>query len=552
MTRKTGLVLLGVVGVQLFLTSLVFTPAPHTGGDNAGYVTLAHSLVERGAYLELWTPGEPPHTKYPPVFPLLLAGAMALGVKGWVGLKGIPFVSTLLVGALTFLWVRERKGETVAAGIALLLVLSDAVLYYSRWILSDPTFLAFTMGALWTLEKGEKEETENPGAWLMVGFALTLLAYFTRSAGLPLVFATVLWLVLRKGWGGLTIFSVAFIGLAGLWWRRGQEAGGSGYASEFWLLDPYRPDLGRMGPPEFLVRIWENLLAYVTNLVPEGIVGLEGPFLPYLGVVLALLALVGWWRRVRLGPDLAEIFFPLYGGLMLIWPQVWSGDRFALPLLPLMLFYAATSVLWAFGRFGSPLRTLVLAAAFLGVALPALKSWTVEAEAARDCRNLAEGGDPWTCYGPNVQEYVLLAGWAGENLPVGAVVVTRKPRIFFVQSSVKALSLPLTTDAGAFLAQAAAGDAHYLTADRWDGLAAFYLPSVLEARPRAFCFLTGVESGGQMGIQLLEIRGEGEDVGGGEAGLPQCPAQMVMSRPRPRDPVAPGDIPLLVWGHRTR
>jgi len=151
-----------------------------------------------------------------------------------------------------------------------------------------------------------------------------------------------------------------------------------------------------------------------------------------------------------------------------------------------------------------------------------------------------------------VREYVLLAGWAGENLPVGAVVVTRKPRIFFVQSSVKALSLPLTTDAGEFLEQAAAGDARYLTADRWDGLAAFYLPSVIEARPGSFCFLTGVESGGQMGIQLLGIRGEGEGGGGGEAGLPQCPAEMVMSRPRPRDPVAAGEIPLLVWGHRTR
>jgi len=27
---------------------------------------------------------------------------------------------------------------------------------------------------------------------------------------------------------------------------------------------------------------------------------------------------------------------------------------------------------------------------------------------------------------------------------------------------------------------------------------------------------------------------------------------MVMSRPRPLDPVGPGQIPLLVWGHRTR
>jgi hypothetical protein len=366
------------------------------------------------------------------------------------------------------------------------------------------------------------------------------------------VFATWLWLFLRKGWGGLVIFTLSFLGLAGLWWQRGREAGGSGYVSEFWLLDPYRPDLGRVGPPELLGRIWENLLAYVTNLIPEGIVGLEGPLLPALGVGLALLALVGWWRSARVGPGLAELFFPLYGGLMLLWPQVWSGDRFALPLLPPLLFYATTTLLWAFGRSASALRILLLAGAFLTVALPSLRNWTQEAEDARECRSVAEGGDPWGCYGLNVQEYVLLAGWAGENLPVGAVVVTRKPRIFFVQSSVKALSLPLTRDSGEFLEQASAGGARYLTADRWDGLAAYYLPSVIEGRPGSFCFLTGVESGGRMGIQLLGLLKEGEGGGGVEAGLPRCPAEMAMSRPRPRDPVAPGEIPLLVWGHRTR
>ncbi len=132
MNRKGILLLLVLGGLQLALSLLVFSPAPHTGGDNAGYVTLAHSLVERGAYLELWTPGEPPHTKYPPFFPLLLAGTLALGVKSWVGLKAVPFLSTLLLGVLSFLWIRDRKGQGVAAGVTLLLILSDAVLYYSR------------------------------------------------------------------------------------------------------------------------------------------------------------------------------------------------------------------------------------------------------------------------------------------------------------------------------------------------------------------------------------------------------------------------------------
>ena len=53
MTRRTVLVLAGVLLIQTVIVALVFTPQPHGGGDNAGYISLAHSLLDRGAYLEL-------------------------------------------------------------------------------------------------------------------------------------------------------------------------------------------------------------------------------------------------------------------------------------------------------------------------------------------------------------------------------------------------------------------------------------------------------------------------------------------------------------------
>lgn len=560
-----------VLGIQLFLTALVFLPAPHTGGDNAGYITLAHSLLERGAYLELWDPQEPVHTKYPPVFPLLLAGAMALGVKGWAGLKAVPFLSTLLAGLFTFLWVRGRAGGMMGAGVALILAFSDGVLYYSRWILSDPTFLALTLGALWALEKGEGGEGngsgEDTGAgrwgdgkvpvgdgapgprrlWLGLGFALVILAYFTRSAGLPLVAATLIWLGMRRWWRPMMAFAVAFVLPAFFWWLRGRRVGGNDYVSEFWLLDPYRPELGRAGPGDLALRIWENLASYATNLIPEGIVGGQGPLLPVLGLALVALALLGWGRCILRRPRVAELFFPLYAGLMVLWPQVWSGDRFALPLIPLLLFYAGTGLLFLLPGIRPFSRNLILGSAFLILVLPAARNWGNEVHAAGACRSLTARGDPWACQPVNIREYVLMATWAGENLPEGAATVTRKPRIFFVLSGVKTLSLPLTTDVDTFLARAEAKGARYLTVDRWDGLAAYYLPRVLEARPGAFCTITGVEVEGEMGIQLLGITGYGEATGEGEPGLRPCPMEMVAPEPRDREPVPPGAVPLLAW-----
>lgn len=66
----------GVVALSLLLSWLAFQPTPHTGGDNAAYIALGRSLLERHAYVELHDPAQPPHTQYPPVFPAILAVAI--------------------------------------------------------------------------------------------------------------------------------------------------------------------------------------------------------------------------------------------------------------------------------------------------------------------------------------------------------------------------------------------------------------------------------------------------------------------------------------------
>ena len=67
------------------------------------------------------------------------------------------------------------------------------------------------------------------------------------------------------------------------------------------------------------------------------------------GLILAGLALGGWLASMRRRRGVAEYFFALSAGLILLWPVQWSGDRFALPLLPLLLRYA-TDALASLGR----------------------------------------------------------------------------------------------------------------------------------------------------------------------------------------------------------
>jgi hypothetical protein len=554
-TRRTLFILAGLILVQSLLVTAVFTPQPHTGGDNAGYVSLAHSMLDGGRYVEAWDPAEPPHTKYPPLFPGLLAVTILLGAKTWGALKLVPAFSVVLAVAFSFLWVRARQSVVLAVVVALLVGLSESVVYYSQWILSDPTFLALTMAALWALQRDKAvgeigEGRVRPRKWLAAGLVFVGLAYFTRSAGIPLVVATGVWLGLGKRWKAVVTFGILFGVPALLWYVRGKLAGGGEYASEFWLMDPYRPDLGTVGLPGLLARVRENFVAYVTLILPGGVVGDGKAFLPPAGIGFALVAAVGWIRSLRenLGP--AELFFPLYFGLILLWPPAWSGDRFALPLLPLMFFYSGAALVWLLESVPGRVRSGVLVLLVAAVMIPAGMEWARMTASAGACREASRVGTPTACLPGPQAEYFALAEWSGRNLPDAAVVTTRKPRTFFVMSGVKARSIPLVADRDEFLRRVQEGGGRYVSLDLLDGVAGYYVyPAVLE-RLSSFCGMVEVGGGEGAGTQLLGIRGTGLEASSGgvpSRGLPRCEDEMFLDPPRVRPEVTGWEIPLLVW-----
>ena len=224
-----------------------------------------------------------------------------------------------------------------------------------------------------------------------MGLALVIAAYFTRSAGLPLLVAVALWLALRRRWRPLGVLAGVFLVPAALWQSRSQ----ADYISEFWLINPYAPDLGRAGPGDLIARGRRQLLDVRERIRaggagrPRAVRGPGSSASCWRGWLVA-----GWVRRVRGGPGVAELFFILYAGLMLAWPAVWSGDRFALPLFPLLLLYAGETLAGMAGKLSAaarerpawlarlPARAIVLAVA--GATLvPASFSWASSAATGR-------------------------------------------------------------------------------------------------------------------------------------------------------------------------
>src|SRR5262245_28703109 len=301
--NRTGTLIFVLIALHLLLAFLAFEPQLHNGGDNAAYYALARSLLSGHGYREIYDPAQPIHTQYPPVFPLMLAGLLLLGLQPWVPFKILVVLCSTAAIALSYLWMRRKLRPELAFSVALLMALSPGVIGLSHWELSDVPFWAFTIAALFAWERLPPGNTRR----LLVATALTIVAYFTRSAGLPLIAGAGAWLLLRRRWKQLAIFVASVLPFLLWWWWRARTKGGVDYVQQFWFVNPYDPAMGRVGIIGLVQRAFENLGDYLNIHLPVLLVGNGGVVGRVLSYLVSLLAVFGWIRRLK-HAQVAEFF----------------------------------------------------------------------------------------------------------------------------------------------------------------------------------------------------------------------------------------------------
>lgn len=508
--------------LHLVLALIVFDPTVFMGGDNAAYLALARSLLDRHRYLSLWEPLVPPHTQYPPVFPGMIAIGLLLGMRSWVGIKLIVVACSTAAVAFTYLWLRRRRRPGLALAVAGLIAVSPGVLTQSHIELSDVPFFAFAMVALWAFERlGRRDRVR-----FAVGVAAIVLANFTRSAGLPLVLAAFAWLAWRRRWRQLAILAAVVLPLSFLWWLRGHVTGGSAYVQLFWYVDPYRPASGTIGLGDLFHRIFANERAYLGQALPVLLAEQISTLVVFLSYAVALLGVFGWVMRLRRA-QLAELFFPLYIGLLFVWPEVWAGERFLLPAYPLLLAYAGDGLVRIVRRVRrwavAPAGILITSA----LALLAMPSIVAEAGAASICRDQFRAGDMAACLDPSEAAFLEIALWARNGLPAGANVISRKPRIFYVYSGHRSHDIPTSSDPRQFLATLREQHTGYVVLDVIGGITREYVGPIVTAHPDAFCLLHATEDGNAALLKLQPdapalLQGPPHPSPSGELSLTRC------------------------------
>lgn len=492
--------------LHVALGLLLYDPTLFTGGDNAGYMILGESLRAGEGYRDLHLPGTPVHTKYPPLYPALLA---VLGSVGGLQLfKAASLALTTgavaLAGGLGLRWLGPRWG--IAA--AVLVAVDPVLVSYSHWVLSEAPFVFLVLLSLYALERAEADRGAgapeerapegSPGRWWWAGLAAAVGAFLTRTAGLPLLAAAVLHPALERRWKRAG-WSLAAAVLAAGGWALFQRLGApdqAGYLSELLMVNPYDPDAGTVGAAGLLARTAGNFWRYVSEVLPlsvTGGVGGAGAAAAAGGLLLAGLAAAGWLRRSleRLGPS--ELFLFLYLGLVSAWPSVWTDRRFLLPALPLLLLYALRGArLGARAlaeRRGGDGRGKVVGAAVPGLlALAVGVAGLLDAarRAPESLRCLAGWRSGTPCVSPAHAAFYAAAEWTAGHTPADAVVVNRKPRLFYWISGRKGDLYPYSSEPEVVLAAMEEMGADYVVVDAISGTTGRYLVPAVQAHPSRF------------------------------------------------------------------
>lgn len=461
------------LAVYSLLSLLLFDPKPFVGGDNAAYVALSKSLVQGKGMSEIWTPEQRPHTQYPFGFPLMLAPVSLLKLP-YAWYKLVPWLAGMAGILLTWLIFRKH-GQAAALAACLLLAVNPHYLEYGHWVLSELPFLATMMLALWSLWRWENGGDRR---WFLGSVLAAAASIHVRSAGVALLAAVPLHLALRGKRRWALIYLAAGAALMVPWWLRNALLGTpGGYLDQFLMLDPYQPELGRASAAELASRFSRNLWLYLSSVWPRLLFpGIEPLGLGRAGILLLLLlslpALLGAFLGSRQGGAGGWLVLA-YLGLSAMWPVVWTDLRFALPLLPLLLFYLIGGWRWLLGsslrRAAVPASWILLAILFAANLLPALEQVGPSLRMLSDYRR----GDHLAGYPPQWSSFFGAARWVGENTPEASIVVSRKPQLFHLASGRRSFCYPFTANADSVRSQLAKAD--YVMVEPVSGTAQKYL-----------------------------------------------------------------------------
>ncbi len=393
----------------------VSTPAVGYFHDDGLYLVTAGALAQGRGYTIESLPSAVAQTKYPVVFPALLAAAWRLS-PSFPGniqmLRIVPFLAALIwVGVVYRVIRRDTERTDVAALVVFLTLASPWVLFLSSVFLSETTFAALAWTALLFMQRCE---SANGGQkWVLLAALFTALATLTRIPGVCLAAAFLATLALRGRWRSVALYAVAVLLLVAPWflWAGSQAVpsnlgyySSSNYLDWITLVDPRWSDLLGVlaGNARYLLISPGNMVGLFYKSLDTGTI--------FVALLISALVLVGLVADVRKGLTVLSAFAVVYGLVLFVWP--WLPARFVAPFYPLVLLFGWKGLLLVLGL----VRNRRAARYVSGAAIAALASVSLVSLVSAS-RLAAYTGTVWphpACNG-NWSEFEAIFRWIDAN-----------------------------------------------------------------------------------------------------------------------------------------
>jgi hypothetical protein len=407
--------------------------------DDGIYVATATALAGGSGYRHEELASRPLQTKYPILYPALLATVVRATPGFPANHAWLLFPTALAAAALVTLsmgYCRAVFGLSARAvwPLGALVAASPALVAFVRYPMSELLYGALAVGALVCLDHRREAAVDAKTArrWLVLGGLLVGLALLTRTIGVTLAFAAVALPLARRRFAeaGIVVVAIAACGLP--WWIWQAWAAHANGPVQSALLENVELSYTAWLPPAWseLARVAAHNglraalgLVYFQLAAPEGFVmsALAGDGAIGLHVVawIAVAAVtLGFARSLRGGVRTLHVYALAYAGAVLVWP--FEPYRFLVPWTPFLLVFLFWG-LW-FPGYG---RRVPLA---VGVAV----AWLFALEAGRilssteDRFHLRERTEAL-----DLTEFTAVEAWIRENTAGDDVIASAWPaRVF--------------------------------------------------------------------------------------------------------------------------
>ncbi|MFT4032671.1 MAG: glycosyltransferase family 39 protein [Siphonobacter sp.] len=439
--------LLAIIG--FFIFQYVFDKKISLTGDATDYYMLGKAIAQGDGYVGILGPERVPANHFPPGYPFVIAIIMKIFSDKTTTIQAVNGFFLIASVLLMFdLFRRMSRNIHLAFVGALLVLLNFHILQYSSMMMSEMTYFFVSLLALWLFVRADlsKQAWKDPFFW---GFIIcTVFSYYVRQTGLMILAGVGLYLLIRQKWSHIGFMAIVFFAGIAPWQIRAAKLGGDSHFRDMQYNNPLRPEEGTVqNIGGWVERFWHNTERYVTREIPSAVLSsnVEDYSLPistgeWLSALILLgIILFGWYhlrqyRLLILGYTLATF------ALLLIYPEVWTGNRLMLHLVPFFLFCGVYGLYFLL-KLGLqrinihnrviiqtvlPLLFLLLVPSFVGQTA----TETRPGSGIKFLRQMARIPG----YDPAHENYFQAASWIKENAPKGSMIICRKPSLFAVFS----------------------------------------------------------------------------------------------------------------------